>query len=146
MDIKEFKEYCKTVTREEFLNNSYGAVQYEYEVECPSDVDLVNNCNGGCMECWYNATKDIKFKNDNLVEFKNIDLTNVSIEEQRNKVIEEDAEFWESLLQGDNEHMKEEFCDTVQARLGILQKLGIEAEEVMEYWGNHLAKLENRPR
>ena len=42
--------------------------------------------------------------------------------------------------------MISEFWDTVQARLGILQKLGVDAKIVMKYYPEHLKKLENRPR
>ena len=56
---------------------------------------------------------------------------------------EEDIEFEES---DDIFEMISEFWDTVQARLGILQKLGVDAKIVMKYYPEHLKKLENRPR
>lgn len=77
------------------------------------------------------------------IELKNIDLSNISMTEQWDKVAEEDIEFEES---DDIFEMISEFWDTVQARLGILQKLGVDAKIVMKYYPEHLKKLENRPR
>ena len=79
----------------------------------------------------------------NGIELKNIDLSNISMTEQWDKVAEEDIEFEES---DDIFEMISEFWDTVQARLGILQKLGVDAKIVMKYYPEHLKKLENRPR
>jgi hypothetical protein len=43
----------------------------------------------------------------------------------------------------------EEFYDTIQAKLGLLEMFGIPAKEVMEQYPKHLKKLEkrgNKPR
>ncbi|WP_343752280.1 hypothetical protein, partial [Clostridium cadaveris] len=66
-----------------------------------------------------NELKVYKLKH-NGIELKNIDLSNISMTEQWDKVAEEDIEFEES---DDIFEMISEFWDTVQARLGILQKL-----------------------
>ena len=89
-----------------------------------------------------NELKVYKLKH-NGIELKNIDLSNISMTEQWYKVAEEDIEFEES---DDIFEMISEFWDTVQARLGILQKLGVDAKIVMKYYPEHLKKLENRPR
>lgn len=80
------------------------------------------------------------------IELCNINLSKVSLHEQWNKVSEEDAEFYVAMQNSDRNNQLEEFWDTVQARLGILRKHGIPAKEVMEYYPEHLKKLENRPR
>lgn len=77
---------------------------------------------------------------------QNIDLTNISIGKQWEKVAEEDKEFYAAMQVSDRNNQLEEFWDTVQARLGVLRKCGISAEEVMQYYTKHLEKLENRPR
>lgn len=77
------------------------------------------------------------------IELKNIDLSNITMGEQWDKVAEEDEEFRKSNR---TLNIIEEFWDTVQARLGILQKVGIYADEVMKHYPEHLKKLENRPR
>lgn len=89
-----------------------------------------------------NELKVYKLKH-NGIELKNIDLSNITMGEQWDKVAEEDIEFEES---DDIFEMISEFWDTVQARLGILQKLGVDAKIVMKYYTEHLKKLENRPR
>lgn len=89
-----------------------------------------------------NELKVYKLKH-NGIELKNIDLSNITMGEQWDKVAEEDIEFEES---DDIFEMISEFWDTVQARLGILQKLGVDAKIVMKYYPEHLKKLENRPR
>ena len=61
-----------------------------------------------------------------MIELKNIDLSKVSIYEQISKVAEEENEFMEAL--------------------GLVQKLGIDANEVMKYYPKHLEKTKNRPR
>ena len=86
-----------------------------------------------------------------MIELKNIDLRKVSIREQYKKAAEEEDEYWEALngfIRGidTKEHVIEEFFDWIQAELGILEKRGITADEVMEYYPKHLEKIKNRPR
>ena len=78
------------------------------------------------------------------IKLKNIDLSKITFQEQLDKIIEEDNEF----LNADNttEEFIEEFWDTVQARLGLLEKLGINADSVMDGYSKHLEKIKNRPR
>ena len=71
MNLEEFKEYAKTVTREEFLSNNANKFDYTFQpkdlgrFECPDDYNLpVLSCGRSCKECWENAVKDIKFKDD----------------------------------------------------------------------------------
>lgn len=71
MTLEEFKEYAKTVTREEFLSNNANKFDYTFQskdlgrFECPDDYNLpVLSCFRSCKECWKNAVKDIKFKDD----------------------------------------------------------------------------------
>lgn len=88
------------------------------------------------------------------IVLKNIDLTGITPSDEREKISEEDREFenaiYESLVDKsyDNyKHAIEEFWDTVQARLGLLQlTLGINAEEIMEHYKYHEEKIKNRPR
>ncbi len=95
------------------------------------------------------------------IQLKNIDLTEINIVEQMNKFDEEKKELEDAVLlyttkksknediqeiENERKHVIEEFWDTVQANLGILDKLGINAQEVMEGYSKHLVKLEDRPR
>lgn len=71
MTLEEFKEYAKTVTREEFLSNNANKFDYTFQpkdlgrFECPDDYNLpVLSCGRSCKDCWIEAVKDIKFKDD----------------------------------------------------------------------------------
>lgn len=81
------------------------------------------------------------------IKLKNIDLKGISVNEQSQKICEEEGEFIVALIKKDKENAIEEFWDIVQAHLGLLQvDLGITVEEVMEGYTKHLKKLKNRPR
>lgn len=91
------------------------------------------------------------------IQLKNINLEGITLTEQYKKIEEEEKEFSDSLLsmKYDNEketyyldidHVIEEFYDTIQAKLGLLNMFGISADEVMKHYLKHLEKLENRPR
>lgn len=60
MNLEEFKEYAKTVTREEFI---YSVIEGDTDV-CPSEYGLKESCGGDCEDCARNAVKGIKFKDD----------------------------------------------------------------------------------
>lgn len=71
MTLEEFKEYAKTVTREEFFNISGGDFDGSIEIveckylTCPGALGLLEDCGEkGCIQCWREAVKDIKFKDD----------------------------------------------------------------------------------
>ncbi len=95
------------------------------------------------------------------IQLINIDLSKVTIVEQMSKADEEKKELEDAVLlyttkksnnedkqeiENERNHVIEEFWDTVQANLGILDKIGINAQEVMEGYPEHLVKLEDRPR
>ena len=60
MTLEEFKEYAKTVTREEFIES---VIEGDTDV-CPSEYGLKESCGDNCENCARNAVKDIKFKGD----------------------------------------------------------------------------------
>jgi hypothetical protein len=82
MTLEEFKEYAKTVTREEFLLNNGGNREFwividKEDFDCPKDLGIrfkkepcprPIRCWGDnrehCKQCWCEAVKDIKFKDD----------------------------------------------------------------------------------
>lgn len=71
MTLEEFREYVKTVTREEFLSNNANKDDETFqpidldEDACPYNYNLPDSdCNITCKECWKNEVKDIKFKDD----------------------------------------------------------------------------------
>ena len=91
------------------------------------------------------------------ITLKNIDLSKTSSKEQLDKYYEELNEFREALIDLHNinakgnvkQHVIEEYFDVLQTGLGLLQKEGITAEEVMAGYEKHLKKMEemgNKPR
>lgn len=71
MTLEEFKEFARTVTRKEFLTNSEDRTDENFqpkdlpEIDCPYNYNLPDSdCDITCKECWENAVKDIKFKDD----------------------------------------------------------------------------------
>lgn len=68
MTLEEFKEYVKTVTREEFLKNVFtGPMNL-----CPEEYGLKGVCIKGvdhCKDCWDAALLDIQFK-DGIYDFE----------------------------------------------------------------------------
>ena len=87
-----------------------------------------------------------------MIELKNIDLSKYTIEQQFDKAQEEKEELFEAIIDflhqntiENRNHVIEEFWDTVQANLGLVQKLGINVDEVMRCYPKHLEKIKNRP-
>lgn len=80
------------------------------------------------------------------ISLKNLDLKQITWAEQFDKIAEEDEEFEESIFYGTSSDKIEEFWDTVQSRLGLLQMDGINSNEVMNGYYKHLEKIKNRPR
>lgn len=71
MNLEEFKEYAQTVTRAEFFYISGGNFDGSIEIAenkslaCPGALGLLEDCGEkGCKQCWREAVKDIKFKDD----------------------------------------------------------------------------------
>ena len=85
------------------------------------------------------------------IKLVNIDLSKVSLNSQVKKVIEEENEFFGALSEfeygtGSKDHVIEEFWDDFQAKLGLLEKHGISAEDVTMRYDKHIEKIKNRPR
>ena len=102
------------------------------------------------------------------IVLKNIDLSNVKYLSQRNKVKEERKKFTDAVGEYNlhirtrinseefkeieaysKNYMIEAFWDMVQAGLGLIQKTGISADEVMAEYPKHILKMEqrgNKPR
>ena len=78
------------------------------------------------------------------IEFKNIDLDNISLKEQLEKVAEESKEFQHFIMNEPIENIISKFWNVAQANLGLLSKLGINADRVMKYYPKHLEKLKYR--
>ena len=98
---------------------------------------------------------DLVERKNNSIQLKNIDLSSVKPNEQMKKFNEEVEEFIIAVEEHNymalkcKSHMIEEFWDVVQSGLGLLHFEGVEADEVMQGYGKHLLKMEqrgNKPR
>lgn len=88
------------------------------------------------------------------ITLKNIDVSEISLEDQMQKLYEERHEFEMAVLEAlvnrtpeNDAHAIEELLDEFQVCLGYIQKtLGITAQEVMDHYYLHEEKLKLRPR
>lgn len=90
------------------------------------------------------------------IQLKNLDLSNVTLDKQYEKVIEENDECLSALRNldegiGDKEYLKEhyieEMLDQFQANISMASFYGISAEDIMNYYNTKfLEKLKHRPR
>ena len=92
---------------------------------------------------WWHSLFDSRRKG---IELKNINLEGITQGEQIQKVYEEVNEFEMAVINGDITNAVEEFFDMLQAGLGALQKMGLNAGYVMSQYGKHLEKIKDRPR
>lgn len=81
-----------------------------------------------------------------MIKLKNIKLDGITLTDQVRKVGEEHCEFITAVMKNDIDNAVEEFFDLLQAGLGALDKMGMDAEYVMEQYPKHLEKIKNRPR
>lgn len=80
-----------------------------------------------------------------MIKLNTIDLKDVTLTEQINKVMEEHNEFIAAILKNDVENAKEEFCDYVTAAAGLLEKNNVATDEIESYYNNeHYEKLKSR--
>lgn len=65
---KTLSKILKSMTREEFIMDCEKAPFTKFKINCPSQLNLEENlkiCDEcGCKECWKNAIKNIKFKEE----------------------------------------------------------------------------------
>ena len=90
----------------------------------------------------------------NSIELRNIDLTGLTLIDEMNKAEEERKELYEAIVEygyypetESKKHLLEESCDNIQVMLSILKTVGIDTQEIVEYWNTeHLRKVQLRPR
>ncbi len=130
------KEKCKTCKRSKECD-------FYCDFASPMDVSF-----------YLNQIGDL-FSKEPSIQLKNIDLSSVKPNEQMKKFNEEVEEFIIAVEEHNymalkcKSHMIEEFWDVVQSGLGLLHFEGVEADEVMQGYGKHLLKMEqrgNKPR
>ena len=141
------------------LNKIIKIIIDEYSKTC-GEREECEGCkyyNGDCnldylIEMLFKWDKEIK--KEQSITLKNVDLGNVTVGEQRNKVIEDRKEFTntafdyffyydgkEETTEKCKEKAIEAFWKMVQAGIGLLQKIDVDADEAMEYYNKHLGVI-----
>ena len=90
----------------------------------------------------------------NSIELRNINLTGLTLIDEINKAEEERKELSDAILEygyypttESKKHLLEESCDNIQVILSELKTIGIDIQEIVEYWNTeHLRKIKLRPR
>ena len=138
-------------------SNTCGELQ-----ECERCIYYNGDCNlDNLMEMLLKLDKAIQ--KEKSIVLKNVDTSNVTYLSQKNKVKEErkkftdaageynlhlrtriDSEEFKEIEEYSRDYMIESFWDMVQAGLGLIQKTGISADEVMAEYPKHLQKMENQ--
>ena len=94
---------------------------------------------------------DKEIKKEKSITLKNVDTSDKTLIDQIEKVIEDGEELTKTVVNyvlgpvNRNVVCKEDtikaFWDMVQTGLGVLQKIDVDAEEIMEYYNKNLDKL-----
>lgn len=129
------KEKCKTCKRSKECD-------FYCDFASPMDVSF-----------YLNQIGDL-FSKEPSIQLKNIDLKGYSLEEQKEKLLEEINELIKIVIDIDTNNNFEHFCeetfDILQVCIGIAEKkYGKSANDVMKEYSNHLLKMEqrgNKPR
>ena len=78
MKLKQFIEYCRDFTKEDFIKKHLVGERDEAKLIindkkylCPENVGFsIKSCNKSCMSCWLESLDSISFKDDKNVEDK----------------------------------------------------------------------------
>ena len=97
---------------------------------------------------------DTRETRKNSIERRKIELGGFTLRGERNKAEEERKELSDAILEygyypttESKKHLLEESCDNIQVMLSILKTVGIDIQEIVEYWNTeHLRKIQLRPR
>lgn len=127
--IMDIKELAIKYTREEFIKE---ASTNESNLHCPFVYDLSSKCCGKeyskeeCMECWGEATKDIKFKGEEeTFEVECIDAENRKELTKGQIYLAKQSEFYTNYYEIDGHTYKKE-------RFKLVNELCVEGEKVEE--------------
>ena len=138
------------------LNKIIKIIIDEYSKTC-GEREKCEGCkyyNGDCcldylIEMLFKWDKEIK--KEQSITLKNVDTSDKTLIDQIEKVIEDGEELTKTVVNyvlgpvNRDVVCKEDtikaFWDMVQTGLGVLQKIDVDAEEIMEYYNKNLDKL-----
>ena len=118
----------------------------EYTIKCPrcgrteSTPDIY-----GCDYCGNNFEMDEveEFEIDNKIQFPILDISEISLATEVDKLTEETHEFINAIANNDEENMIEEALDVIQVLVNILHRYEL-TDKLDEGLKVHIEKLKSR--
>lgn len=120
----------------------------EYTIKCPrcGRTELTPDIDGfDCDYCGNNFEMDEveEFEIDNKIQFPILDISEISLATEVDKLTEETHEFINAIANNDEENMIEEALDVIQVLVNILHRYEL-TDKLDEGLKVHIDKLKSR--
>lgn len=120
----------------------------EYTIKCPrcGRTELTPDIDGfDCDYCGNNFEMDEveEFEIDNKIQFPILDISEISLATEVDKLTEETHEFINALSNNDEDNMIEEFFDVIQVMVNVLYRYQI-TYKLEDGLQEHIEKLKSR--
>lgn len=120
----------------------------EYTIKCPrcGRTELTPDIDGfDCDYCGNNFEMDEveEFEIDNKIQFPILDISEISLATEVDKLTEETHEFINALSNNDEDNMIEEALDVIQVLVNILHRYEL-TDKLEEGLKVHIEKLKSR--
>lgn len=120
----------------------------EYTIKCPrcGRTELTPDIDGfDCDYCGNNFEMDEveEFEIDNKIQFPILDISEISLATEVDKLTEETHEFINAIANNDEENMIEEALDVIQVLVNILHRYEL-TDKLEEGLKIHIEKLKSR--
>lgn len=120
----------------------------EYTIKCPrcGRTELTPDIDGfDCDYCGNNFEMDEveEFEIDNKIQFPILDISEISLATEVDKLTEETHEFINAIANNDEENMIEEALDVIQVLVNILHRYEL-TDKLDEGLKVHIEKLKSR--
>lgn len=120
----------------------------EYTIKCPrcGRTELTPDIDGfDCDYCGNNFEMDEveEFEIDNKIQFPILDISEISLATEVDKLTEETHEFINAIANNDEENMIEEALDVIQVLVNILHRYEL-TDKLEEGLKIHIEKLKRR--
>lgn len=120
----------------------------EYTIKCPrcGRTELTPDIDGfDCDYCGNNFEMDEveEFEIDNKIQFPILDISEISLATEVDKLTEETHEFINALSNNDEDNMIEEALDVIQVLVNILHRYEL-TDKLEEGLKIHIEKLKSR--
>lgn len=120
----------------------------EYTIKCPrcGRTELTPDIDGfDCDYCGNNFEMDEveEFEIDNKIQFPILDISEISLATEVDKLTEETHEFINAISNNDEDNMIEEFFDVIQVMVNVLYRYQI-TYKLEDGLQEHIEKLKSR--